>query len=77
MIQLPEIDTDDEDFLEFALLITFLRKKRTFQDCANHFKMCDDGEILIILFSLIQDQAHYIQDIIQGKISLATTKYIT
>ncbi len=49
MIQLPEVDTgneitDDEDFLEFSLLITFPRKRRIFRDRANSFEMYDDGE---------------------------------
>ncbi len=47
VIQLPEVDTGDEitadeNFLEFALLITFPWKRRIFHDRANYFEMYDD-----------------------------------
>ncbi len=44
IIQLPEVDTDNEDFLEFALLIIFPRERRIFNDRAKHFDMYDDSD---------------------------------
>ncbi len=76
MIQLPEVDTDDEDFLEFALLITFPRKRRFFHDGTNHFEMYDNGEFFR-RFCLSETTVHYILDVIQGKVSSATTRYVT
>ncbi len=81
MIQLPEVDTGDEitayeDFLEFALLITFPRKRRIFQYRTNHFEMYDDGDFFT-RFRLSKTIVHFILNIIQDKISSATTRYIT
>ncbi len=49
MIRLPEVDIGDEitayeDYPEFALFITFPRKRRIFLDRANHFEMYGDSE---------------------------------
>ncbi len=44
IIHLTEVDTDKDDFLEFALLITFPRKRRIFHDYPNHFEMYDNSE---------------------------------
>ncbi len=77
MIQLPEVDTGDEiadrDFLEFTLLITFPRKRRIFHDRANHFEMFDDSEFFNS-FCLSKTMVNFLLDIIQGKISSATTR---
>ncbi len=81
MIQLPEVDTDDkitddEDFLEFTLLITFPRNRRIYQDHANHFEMYDDSESFD-RFHLFKPAVHHILNIIQSKISSATIRYVT
>ncbi len=59
---MPEVDTDDEDFLELTLLITFPRKRRIFHDHANHFEMYDDSEFFNH-FPLFKTTAHCILDI--------------
>jgi len=65
--------TDDEDFMEFALLIAFPRKKKVFHERPNHFQKWNQREFFA-RFRLSKLTTQYILGLIEDKISSPTTR---
>lgn len=65
--------TDDEDFLEFALLIQFPRNRKIIRQRPDHFEKWRDFEFLE-RFRLSKNTVRFIIDKLRGAISSPTNR---
>lgn len=65
--------TDDEDFMELALLVTFPRNKKKFRKRPDHFSKWNNQEFYD-RFRLSKTTVKYVLGLIEEKISSPTTR---
>lgn len=66
--------TDDEDFIELALIVAFPRKKKTFIERPNHFTKWRD-EQFFSRFRLSKHTVYFILEQIKENITSPTNRY--
>lgn len=66
--------TDDEDFVEFAMLVAFPRRRKMFLQRSNHFVKWRDDQFFN-RFRLSKNSVYYVLDHIKERISSPTNRY--
>lgn len=70
-LDLSDGDSDDDEFMEFVLLITFPRRRKVVRQRPDHFEMWRDHEFLE-RFRLAKNTVRFIVDKLRNAISSRT-----